>query len=596
MATGDAAGWGSAEPGPGLAAALNALDLAAVPNSEIVDVLQASWRQVSHSYARFLAAIVEVSRTASVPDDPAAEGAVRRSQAVGDWASAEIGAALTFTGRRADAELAFAQTLVLDLPMVFAALLAGRIDHLKARVFADYLGDLTAQQIAVICERTVPCAPSWTTGQLALRLLREVQNIDPDAARRRYQRAVRERGVSGYLDSTGTARITAYGLPPAEAAAAAERLERLARSVKAAGHSAPERMLQADLLLRLLDGRYDGLSREQIIAAMLADPSTFPDQDAKGGSGGATTSARRAGAAGSVVLARAATRRRSRRGGTTGPASRTRRASRREAATTRRPHPEGPPAIRSRAGVEVRIGLSTLLGLNENTAELPGWGPIVAADARTLVALQHAGEWRIAITDDEGYLAHGAITRKRPRGHSLDDSARGGVVEIHVQARFLERLTAGEVDLDETTATAWAGVIADIAAQYRDRGSALRRIEAHPRDRFARAALRRYVQMRDRTCVAPGCWRPALKTDTDHTRDHWLGGDTVSGNLEPLCEQHHLMKQAGWTLIQTAPGTFRWRSPLGQVYLTRGDPIAADLPEPVPREPEPGSGEPPEPD
>ena len=38
----------------------------------------------------------------------------------------------------------------------------------------------------------------------------------------------------------------------------------------------------------------------------------------------------------------------------------------------------------------------------------------------------------------------------------------------------------------------------------------------------------------------------------------------------------------GWTLTQPAPGRFCWRAPLGQLYWTRGEPIAADLPDPVP--------------
>ena len=41
--------------------------------------------------------------------------------------------------------------------------------------------------------------------------------------------------------------------------------------------------------------------------------------------------------------------------------------------------------------------------------------------------------------------------------------------------------------------------------------------------------------------------------------------------------------RGGWRLDQHHPGTFRWRSPLNQTYWTRGDPIAPDLPEPLPR-------------
>src|SRR5882672_3411197 len=129
-------------------------------------------------------------------------------------------------------------------------------------------------------------------------------------------------------------------------------------------------------------------------------------------------------------------------------------------------------------------------------------------------------------------------------------------------------------------------VIADIAGQYARRDTV--DLDAHPTNRFASRALRRHVEIRDRTCVAPGCGRPARKTDLDHTLDHSCGGWTVTGNQEPLCPKHHAMKhEGGWRLIQPEPGHFCWRSPLGRMYWTRGSPIAPDLPEPVARDVEP---------
>jgi hypothetical protein len=100
-----------------------------------------------------------------------------------------------------------------------------------------------------ICERLVPVAPGWTTGQLAARLLREVQAIDPDYTRRTYQRAVRERAVHGYLDHTGTAVLTGSGLPATDAAAAAARLEMLADDLRATGYPATIGQARADLVL-----------------------------------------------------------------------------------------------------------------------------------------------------------------------------------------------------------------------------------------------------------------------------------------------------------------------------------------------------------
>jgi hypothetical protein len=512
-------GLAAMAPGPELAALLHAVDLAAVPNAEVVEVLRASWRQVSHAYATYLAAMVEVGR--AVPfaaDDPHAGAQAHRLAGAGDFSTAEIGAALTFTRRRADAEFAVAGTLVGRLPLVFAALSAGEIDHHKARVFVEYLGELTDPQIERICLRLLPGAPRWTTGQLAHRLLREIHAIDPSWARRRYQRAVHERGVNGYLAPDGSATITAHGLTPSEAAAAAERLEELAAAVRRAGHPATVHQLRADLFVRLLDGRFNGFSRQQIITAMLAE--AVEDTGA--------------------------------------------------------PVPAEPGP---RHGIEVRVGLTTLLGTDDDPAELPGWGPILAEDARLLVARQHRAEWRFAVTDDTGHLVHGGLVRRRPWRASDGAPCRGGVVEIHESAALL-----AELERSADLPTGWRAVVDDMARQYASRDHDARLLDARPRSRFARAALRRHVQMRDRTCVAPGCRRPARKADQDHTLEHRYGGRSIRANVGPLCDFHHAMKhEGGWELQQPEPGRFRWRSPLGQIYCTRGEPIAPDLPDPVPR-------------
>ncbi|WP_346276537.1 DUF222 domain-containing protein [Pseudonocardia sp.] len=261
-------------PGPELGALLAGLDLALIPNDHVVDVLRAHARQVAHEQARMLAAIVEVGRSTPFPDPTDAEGrkvlGARRLMAVHEWASGEIAAALTLTSTAADRELSFADTVVTRLPQVFAALSAGLIDRPKAWVFADHLDDLIAEQIAAICSVLVPMAPRLTTGRLRARLVRMIQEIDPEHARRRYQKAVRERCVVGYLDRDGTATINASGLPVDEAAAACERLELLGETVKRAGHPGRLAQIQTDLFLGMLDGRFHGLTEKQIVTELLA--------------------------------------------------------------------------------------------------------------------------------------------------------------------------------------------------------------------------------------------------------------------------------------------------------------------------------------
>ncbi|MGV0162707.1 HNH endonuclease signature motif containing protein [Mycobacterium colombiense] len=102
------------------------------------------------------------------------------------------------------------------------------------------------------------------------------------------------------------------------------------------------------------------------------------------------------------------------------------------------------------------------------------------------------------------------------------------------------------------------------------------------------AALERAVRCRDLTCRFPGCSRPAVVCDLDHTipfnhQNPAAGGPTTAGNLKCLCRQHHRLKTfGGWRDQQLPDGTVVWTSPSGRVYRT--SPAGADL-FPQPRAP-----------
>ena len=67
--------------------------------------------------------------------------------------------------------------------------------------------------------------------------------------------------------------------------------------------------------------------------------------------------------------------------------------------------------------------------------------------------------------------------------------------------------------------------------------------------------LRHLVAARNATCTAPGCSRPAMGCDLDHTTPWHHGGPTCPCNIAPLCRHHHRCKQAeGWWLEQPEPG------------------------------------------
>ncbi|KMO66800.1 hypothetical protein MCHUDSM44219_05735 [Mycolicibacterium chubuense] len=84
------------------------------------------------------------------------------------------------------------------------------------------------------------------------------------------------------------------------------------------------------------------------------------------------------------------------------------------------------------------------------------------------------------------------------------------------------------------------------------------------------AALERFVRARDLTCRFPGCDRPAVFADIDHTQPYPYGA-THASNTKCYCRQHHLVKTfwEGWTDTQAADGTVRVTTPTGHTYTTK---------------------------
>ncbi len=83
-------------------------------------------------------------------------------------------------------------------------------------------------------------------------------------------------------------------------------------------------------------------------------------------------------------------------------------------------------------------------------------------------------------------------------------------------------------------------------------------------------ALDEFIRMRDLTCRQPGCDRPAVAADIDHTIAYPVGA-THPANLHCKCRKHHLLKTfwPGWSYRQLADGTVVVNSPTGHTYTTR---------------------------
>lgn len=225
-----------------------------------------------------------------------------------------------------------------------------------------------------------------------------------------------------------------------------------------------------------------------------------------------------------------------------------------------------------RAGVELRVRLSTLLGHDEAPGELAGWGPVHAEMARDLTATLADARWWFAITDDTGHLLHTGITRARPAGTRRTGRSRN-LVELQVPLSSLRALA------DHDTGP-WSGVITDLlrrsttSADHSGTSTA-----GSPEPRYAGTCRSGGRCASSRRAGPP----PPGRTWTTRSTTPAVGA-TAEVNLGGTCTHDHQLKHdGGWHLRQPRPGHFVWTSRLGHHYPSRPPPIIEPLPDPMPR-------------
>ena len=178
-----------------------------------------------------------------------------RWRELGEFSGDQVAMSLVMSRSYAQGQVFLAKDLMERLPVVFSALREGRIDRVRAEVFSDALAqldDVTARQIA---EREIGLAANRIPGQLRRRLYRQVIKANPGLARERYDKTVTDRRVFLQPYTDGTAQLSAINLPPAAAAAAFDRVDRIARAAKSFGDVRTLAQLRADATLDLLSGR-----------------------------------------------------------------------------------------------------------------------------------------------------------------------------------------------------------------------------------------------------------------------------------------------------------------------------------------------------
>ena len=292
-------------------------DTATSKGEELVAGLRACHRQIGQLQARFYRQLVAVA-------DAVAEAVPEVGH---EYAADEVAAALTWTRRRAEAELNFAWELA-DLPAVGDAFAAGEIDLAKAKTIVYGLTGVDSEVAAAVSGKILERAERQTTGQIRARLRRLLLEANPEAAADRYQAGLKERKVVLDANDDGTANLHLYNVAPDQAALAFDRIDSYARAQGTEDEPRTLDQLRSDVGLDLLVGCLQHQSR------------------------------------------------------------------------SRRPI------------VDIRVELTTLMEMDENPGEVPGFGPVVADIARQVSEQQHS-EWRFYVIDGDQIVSNGT-TRRRP--------------------------------------------------------------------------------------------------------------------------------------------------------------------------------------
>jgi hypothetical protein len=464
--------------------------------------LALAWRRLnSWAAAGELAAVAELGRRRRIEAE--ATGDPRVVEHFAD----ELAMAMTLTGRAADALLELAEAMA-RLPRTRAALAAGDIDRAKASVIADELSVLTGPQAAEVEAGVLDKASRQTTSQLRAAAKRAALAVDPAAAKKRREKAQKNARVEVWHEPSGTASLAGRDLPPAEVLAADQRINALARRLKAARREGTLDQLRAEVYTALLLGR----PLDDPRAAPPA-PGTTPDP------GGAAPSDD---------------------------------SSPRGTGTGGEPGSARPESLRG--SVNLTMPLSAWLGASDAPGEAAGFGAIPADDARAmakLLAARPGNRWCLTLTGRNGRaVAHGCTTVGDPGGSRTRPGSTG----------------PPGAPTDAGAPSVFTITISPLAVKtcsHEREGPGYRPSDAlrhalHVRQRTCSApGCRRAAERCDLDHTKPYAQG---------------GRTCECGMAPLCRRHHRAKQAQGWRLEQPAPGELIWRLPHGRTYRVEPDP------------------------
>jgi hypothetical protein len=233
------------EPGPLLAMVLGAVagedgeGLAGLSDDQLIGFLSGTRRMESRMAWAKMAALAEF---ASRP---------RRQE----FAADEVASAFHLTWLSAAKEIEYARTVASRLPVTFAALAAGKLHPVHVKIIEEVTSILSDEDAAVADAELAAAAPSRTYGELRAAATRLVLKLDPEAVRRRKEKARGEARVRAFREESGNAAITGREMPSVEVLASMQHVEERACALRDAGVPGTWEELKVRATLDLLQER-----------------------------------------------------------------------------------------------------------------------------------------------------------------------------------------------------------------------------------------------------------------------------------------------------------------------------------------------------
>jgi hypothetical protein len=348
--------FGEVPPGPEISSLLTTVGVANLDEFDLVEAV-AAWERIgAWASAQQAKALAELVRRPMFAELSSLRDGVDPIRGV----ALEISARLRISVREAEQRIDLAAALATDWTATLTALAEGMIDYWRARTIVDGVGVLQDSRAArTVEQQTLAVAGEVSRATLRKKIEKAVIAADPGSAEERHQRALADRQVRtrpepGGMGSTW-ALLSAY---------------------------------DTSILDRVLDAAAAGMKR-----ACPEDERTHAQRRADALATMAWTAWRTGwigcpvdGSEGTECFATDAIRLSGRGGG--------------------------------RPEIAVIVPLSTLIGLDDQPAELGGYGPIPASIARRIAA---DGVWRRLLTDPvTGQVLDYGRTRYRPPQDLID--------------------------------------------------------------------------------------------------------------------------------------------------------------------------------